>query len=171
VATRFANIAAAGEIASSFAVTGWGEGEAMRAAATCFAAWLKNRGGLGNQERRDRLRAVKHFLEAFGDARFPLLSEADNERDGRVLNRAGYRRNHTGAFDMPQDRCDFLISTEVFRNDVCKGLEARMVAQDLAEIGCLEKSPKGEYTQVVRVPSIGTQRFYSVGSAILELEI
>ncbi|WP_161993309.1 DUF927 domain-containing protein, partial [Lacisediminimonas profundi] len=50
VASRFALVGVAGEMATHAGITGWPEGEAMRAARACFAAWLEGRGGSGNTE-------------------------------------------------------------------------------------------------------------------------
>jgi putative DNA primase/helicase len=50
VAKRFALVGAAGELATDMGLTGWKEGEATRAAAKCFVAWLNARGTIGNTE-------------------------------------------------------------------------------------------------------------------------
>ena len=67
---RFAIIAAAGELAAQFKIVPWPDGAASWAARVCFDAWLKARGGAGNQEPRDMLAQVRHFLEANGESRF-----------------------------------------------------------------------------------------------------
>ncbi|MDP3426132.1 MAG: hypothetical protein Q8S17_01970 [Humidesulfovibrio sp.] len=50
VCGRFALVAAAGELGVSFGVLPWPTGEASRAAATCFKAWVDQRGGIGTTE-------------------------------------------------------------------------------------------------------------------------
>ena len=67
---RFAIIAAAGELAAQFGIVPWPDGAASWAARVCFDAWLKARGGAGNQEPRDMLAQVRHFLEQHGESRF-----------------------------------------------------------------------------------------------------
>lgn len=67
---RFAIIAAAGELASQFGIAPWPDGSASWAARVCFDAWLKARGGAGNQEPRDMLEQVRHFLAQHGESRF-----------------------------------------------------------------------------------------------------
>ena len=67
---RFAIIAAAGELAAQFKIVPWPDGAASWAARVCFDAWLKARGGAGNQEPRDMLAQVRHFLEQHGESRF-----------------------------------------------------------------------------------------------------
>jgi uncharacterized protein (DUF927 family) len=127
---------------------------------------------LARQQARARnIGAVKQCIAQFGHERFLPLSDANDERDGRVRNRAGYRRVLSGTFDMPKDRTDYLILTKVFKKVLCEGLEARQVASDLADANCLRKGARGNLTQVVWVPGAGWQRFYVVSSTILELEI
>ena len=41
VAMRFAVVGAGAEIATKLGITGWVQGEAVSAAATCFKAWLR----------------------------------------------------------------------------------------------------------------------------------
>ena len=53
VAGRFALVAAAGELATQWGATGWQQWEAMKAAITCFKAWLAGYGGEGNKEERE----------------------------------------------------------------------------------------------------------------------
>jgi putative DNA primase/helicase len=68
VATRFALVAAAGELASGAGLTGWRQGEAAAAARACFNAWLAARGHVENGEEVAMLAQVRAFLEKNGDA-------------------------------------------------------------------------------------------------------
>lgn len=62
VADSFATLAAAGELATDFGLTGWRAGEAGEGIALCFEAWVQARGGTGNQEDTDILRYLRnHF--------------------------------------------------------------------------------------------------------------
>lgn len=70
VARRFALIAAAGELATEFNITGWQKEHAMLAACECFDDWIKLRGGLGAKEAETALSQVRHFFEAHGESRF-----------------------------------------------------------------------------------------------------
>lgn len=65
-ADRFALIAAAGELATSFGITGWQTGDAEQAAGVCFDAWVDRRGGIDNHEANAILEQVR---EALRDAR------------------------------------------------------------------------------------------------------
>lgn len=128
VASRFALIAAGGEIATKFGLTGWKEGEAIDSAAICFEAWLGRRGGSGSQEEAAALAQVQHFLEAHGEARF---TDLDNPTDRPTINRAGYRRRTDSGLE-------YLFSPEVFRREVCVGLDYRHVAKILKDRGLLK---------------------------------
>ncbi|WP_250470227.1 MULTISPECIES: DUF927 domain-containing protein, partial [unclassified Caballeronia] len=61
VCQRLALIGLAGEYATERGITGWQPGETLAAAATCFRAWLENRGGAGNHEHAAILSHVKAF--------------------------------------------------------------------------------------------------------------
>jgi len=66
VATRFALVALAGELATRYGITGWEEGEATNAAKRCFSDWLDGF-GTGNREHAQILKAVQAFVERNGD--------------------------------------------------------------------------------------------------------
>jgi len=131
VASRFALIAAAGEIASRFGITGWKPGIAIEGASICFDAWLDRRGGTGSQEEGAALAQVKYFLEAHGEARF---TDFDKQTERPTINRAGYRR-------ITEDGVEYLILPEVFRRDVCSGLDYRIVARTLQARDLLRTEP------------------------------
>ena len=61
VARRFALVAVAGELATKAGITGWPQGEAMRAAQVMFSAWPKERGttGASKDERAKSAASVK----------------------------------------------------------------------------------------------------------------
>ena len=85
---RFALVAAAGELATRLGVTGWPEGEAVRAVRVCLKAWLAERGHLGNKEDAATLEQVRGFITAHQYARFADWFNADH----RPANMVGYRR-------------------------------------------------------------------------------
>ena len=93
VASRFALIAAAGELASVWGILPWPAGTASEAVAACFRAWLEHRGGTGPAEIREGLAQVRAFLEAHGSSRFEAAWEIEqSDPTTRVINRAGFRR-------------------------------------------------------------------------------
>ncbi|WP_136066373.1 DUF927 domain-containing protein [Modicisalibacter radicis] len=96
-AARFTLVAMAGEMATSWGVTGWQPYTAWSAAKACFVAWLSERGGAGDQEESKVLEALSHLIETHGEARFTRLN-ADYQFDQhapRTLNKLGYRRTET----------------------------------------------------------------------------
>ena len=85
---RFALVAAAGELATRLGVTGWPEGEALRAARVCLRAWLAERGHLGNHEEAAILSQVRKFVTAHQYTRFADWFDANH----RPANMVGYRK-------------------------------------------------------------------------------
>lgn len=75
VLSRFAVVAAAGELATEAGITGWQTGEAERAALVCLKAWLFARGGTGSEEKAKLLRHVRLLLET-EQARFQRVNVA-----------------------------------------------------------------------------------------------
>lgn len=70
VVARFSLIAAAGEMASERGRTGWESGVALEAVRQCMAAWLQERGHLGNHEDMGVMEQIKRFFTANQYARF-----------------------------------------------------------------------------------------------------
>jgi len=97
-AARFAVMALAGELATSYGVTGWETGEAIKAAAVGFAAWQSLRGGAGqgNSERGQIVERITSFIERHGDSRFSDADSDDDQRAAGVRDRAGWWRNADG---------------------------------------------------------------------------
>jgi len=62
VGGRFALVAVAGELAREMGILPWPEGEASRAAAHCFRAWLDRRGHASSSETVRAVQAVIDFL-------------------------------------------------------------------------------------------------------------
>ncbi|WCH21559.1 DUF927 domain-containing protein [Aeromonas salmonicida] len=85
---RFALVAAAGELATQLGVTGWPEGEAIRAVRVCLKAWLVERGHLGNKEDAATLEQVRGFVTAHQYTRFADWFDANH----RPVNMVGYRK-------------------------------------------------------------------------------
>ncbi|MBF0191724.1 MAG: DUF927 domain-containing protein [Magnetococcales bacterium] len=153
VAGRFALVAAAGELATAMGVTGWQPGEAFRAAKTCLESWMSLRGGAGPQEARTALAQVRLFFEQHGDSRFA------NKRGGNdrpIINRAGFREiREEGIGHM-----EYFVLPEVFKTEICKGLDARFVTRLLIEQGWIAPGPDGVATIKPRLPDMGPTRCY-----------
>lgn len=154
VADRFAIVAAAGELATHWGITGWDKGEAAKAAKRCFSDWLENRGGSGSQEDCQALDQVRAFLQQHGSSRF-----AHTEND-LVHNRAGYIRTHNGEHQ-------YLLFPEVFRKEVCKGMDPQRTARLLAELGHLQKD-NTRLTSKVNLPNHTRPRMYIIRASIID---
>jgi len=158
-ADRFALIAAAGELATAWGLTGWTTGEAENAARACFAAWLSARGTVGAAEPAAMLAQVRAFLEAHAESRFTPW-DAD-EHSPRTINRVGFRRKTDAG-------PEFYIEREAFRTEVCKGFDPTAVARVLVERGALAPGSDNEVTRKERLPDGRHDRVYRITPAIWE---
>ncbi len=192
VATRFALVAAAGELASGAGITGWRQGEAAEAARSCFNAWLAARGHVENGEEVAMLAQVRAFLEKNGDALFTWTHRAADDHRPNTALRCGFKRlvNKDGEpikWDGAQDwaekgtpredraaahgRVEYLVLPEAFKREVCKGFDAQTVAKVLraAEVLTTEKD---RLTNKVRIPALSDKpvKVFHITSAIFEDE-
>ncbi len=136
-ASRFAFVAAAGEWATEMGVTGWQEGESMFAAGLCFESWLRSRAGTTVVTAEIILGQVRRFLKS---------AEFRTDREGAGL--------------------PYLVLPEVFRREVCAGLDPRLVARTLKAEGYLQHD-RGRYDKSVRLPG-GKRRVYSIRAEIFD---
>ena len=169
VSGRFALVAGAGELATQLGITGWQQGEAMRAAGVCLAAWLSQRGGESNQEERAMLAQVQEFFERHGEARFAdwhRPATQDNHAP-RVINKAGFRKH-----DGTEDQTEWYVYPQVWRAEVCKGYDPREVARLLGVRGFIEATRESEhpYSPKVELPGEGRRRMYRVLPALFEVD-
>ncbi len=150
VCQRFALIGLAGEYATAAGITGWGEGDALGAAATCFSVWLDGRGGAGNQEKDTILSHVKAFFEAHEESRF---SDLNDTSDRPTINRAGFRRcNEAGT--------EYLVLPEIFKREICTGFEPKAVARTLIDAGWIRPAANGWAQRAERLPGKGPTKVY-----------
>jgi putative DNA primase/helicase len=176
--TRFALVAAAGELATRAGVTGWPEGEAMQAVRQCFNAWLGARGHMENGEESAMLRQVRQFLEANGEGRFAWWHRALDDHTPKTLNRAGFRRllgddgkpvksdadhqreygERMSAADAELTRVDFIVLREVFEREVCRGFDPKAVARLLQRRGHLVTEAPDRLLDRQRIPGMGKDK-------------
>jgi putative DNA primase/helicase len=174
VCGRFGVIAAAGEMATEWNILPWSDGEATQAAATCFVAWLGERGGIGAGEVHAAIRQVQAFFGAHGTARFaeirqysptvggqPIAPPHEELHDDRTFNRCGWRR-------LDGDQWTYFVLPEAWRTDVCHGIDGEMTAKALADRGLLKRETGKNLTCKVTIPGIGRPRVYVVSGALLE---
>jgi putative DNA primase/helicase len=168
VAARFALIAAAGELATSWGILPWPADTANTAAAACFKAWLEHRGGTGPAEIREGLAQLRLFLEQYGTSRFEAAWEIDPaDPTTGVINRAGFRRREvvtederTGA--RTYGPWEYYVLPEVWRREVCKGVDHKAIAKALAAQGGLVLGDGRNLPCNIRVPGLGLRRLMHV---------
>jgi putative DNA primase/helicase len=127
VCSRFALIAAGGELASEFGITGWRDGEADRAAEACFRSWLDRRGTTGDKEIETGIRQVRAFIEAYGDSRFFAAWECDPER---VVNRAGFRKSTAAGWE-------YYVLPEQWKGELARGYDSSALAFAMIKRGLM----------------------------------
>ncbi len=162
VAKRFALVALAGEIASGTthgpSLTGWRRGMATECVRKCFLSWLAGFGGTGNREDAALLHQVRAFFEAHGSSRFARLitsGATTHIEDRHITNRAGFVR-------AGEDGHEYLVMSEAFRSELCKGFDPQAAGRTLKAAGWLVP-PTGEsrLAQSVRIPGLAnTTRCY-----------
>ena len=159
VCARFGLIAAAGVLATAAGVLLWPEEEAKHAAAKCFAAWLEERGGTGPSEINKGLAQVRRFFQAHGASRFVPWGDPDRP----VINRAGFVKH-----DEQESGDVFYVFGDVFRDEICRGFDPKMLARELITRGFMMPSSAGEPTTNKRLPGTSRQqRVYVITSAVL----
>ncbi|MFZ3193865.1 MAG: DUF927 domain-containing protein [Moraxellaceae bacterium] len=161
VASRFALIAAGGEIATDAGITGWTAGTATEAARQCYNAWLESFGMIGNHEERAILAHVKGFFEAHGSSRFEAFYQPDPDKHERINNRAGY-------WKAEGDSRRYLVFPEQFKNEICKVYDHRQVSKILMTAGILVTAGDGRPDKLCRIPERDkATRMYEINSDTL----
>lgn len=156
-AARFALAALVGELATEYEVTGWPEGEAVKAAAEGFSLWRSLR-GKGNDERHQVLGQVSGFLDRHGDGRF---SNADYSGDTpTVRDRAGWWRDDAGART-------YLFTAEGMR-EALRGFDFKRGLDLLEEAGVLPAAGSdGKRARFCRIGGRGV-KLYPIQAGKLE---
>lgn len=157
VCERFALIAFAGELATTFGITGWPRQEATQAAISCFKAWLDHRGGINDQEKITILSQVRSFFEAHGESRFTEWTD----KNSCTINRAGFKKTtDTGT--------QFYVLSETFRKEICSGLDPRTAASILLNENWLHPDENGHAYRREYLPTLGRTRCYVFTSKVWE---
>ncbi len=159
VANRFGLIAAAGELAIKFGIlSSLNQGDAQEAISKCFKSWLIERGNTKDLEQKKAIAQVKSFLEKYGESRFINISDISSLI--KPIDRAGYKQRIEGVFH-------YYILPEVYKNEVCKGLNYRQVSQYLIQKGFLIPDSQGKSMEVKHLPDVGKIRVYHIADKIL----
>ncbi|ELO4019675.1 DUF927 domain-containing protein [Vibrio fluvialis] len=154
VANQFALVAASGEIATKLDITGWESGSAFRAAKECFEAWVEERGGMGAQEDKEIIKAIRGKLLARGNM-WCHTKDKEAARNGKAW---GLRDENT-----------YYIYLEVFEDILCEGFDAKYAASVLRKKGYLNIGNDGRDTKNKNVKGKST-RMYHINTKILSDE-
>ena len=154
VARRFGLVAAGGELATLYGITGWAQGDATAAASKCFASWLELFGGPGNKEDRAIVEQVVRFLGLHGSARFETTRDRGEGHDPRTINRVGfYEKGDDGIRH-------FFVFPSMLSSEICPGYQSKAVVKALLNAGILIPGKNGEPQQKRRLPDVGSRRVY-----------
>lgn len=177
VATRFALVGAAGELATEAGITGWQPGEAERGARACFDAWLADRGHAGNGVHAAMLRQVRAHLER-NAAQFAWWHRALEDHAPQAPVRFGFkrfvdkngkplsvdastdyleRRSASHSSELRDAQIDYFVLPEAWRSEVCKGFTPEAVAEVLRDRGHLVHE-RDRFTDRQRLPGMGGGR-------------
>ncbi|MFZ6850077.1 DUF927 domain-containing protein [Undibacterium sp. RuRC25W] len=190
VSDFFSLVAAGGELATAAGVTGWVDGEATEAASTCFNDWLASRGTAGDIEKDRMLALLPDFIQVNGDSRFAWVHRAMDDHAPKTINQAGFKRLVSKAGNPIKNNTDwhkeygdkvhpdeaegaiieYFLLPKVFKDEVCKGYDVRLVADKLADMGVIEKDNQGKNSVLERFAGTPA-RFYKIPSNKLNLLI
>ena len=131
-ARAFALVALAGELATEYNVTGWGEGAALAAAQTCFEKWRNHR-GTGATEDKVILEAIRDFIDRFGDSRFTLL----------IDNNTTISASRAGWYSSSYDERTYLFSSAGLK-DATLGYDQKRVIEALTKADWLKRGSNGK---------------------------
>lgn len=161
VFNHLALIAAAGELATKFGITGWKIEESIAGVMKCFQDWLEMRGDLGMHEEKEAITQIKRFFELHGESRFSSWS-SDPIDESRTIKRVGYRRR------TDEGGVEFYVFRNAFRNEICLGLDYTYVEKLCIKNNLLLPDSNNSPTRSERLPGNNkTTRCYRFTSEVL----
>lgn len=167
VLNRFAMVAAGGEMATHYGITGWKIGEASEAAYKCFQSWLGNlKSSKHSQEEMQALEQIRAFIERFGESRFTDLSRVKDDHAPRTLDRVGYK-----GLGFSDTEYTYFILPEAFRREVCKGINPKLAINALKKHGHLvHQSDRNTYKTPTDVETGARPSCYAVKASIMDCD-
>ena len=105
---------------------------------------------------RQAIEQIRLFIEQHGESRFHTLDDVDVRP---VNNRAGWRKGSG-------PHREWMIPPEVWKSEICAGLDSTMVARTLSERGMLRRA--GDGFQPVRKIDGANKRVYAVTAKIFD---
>lgn len=167
VLNRFAIVAAGGELATHFGLTGWPPGEASAAAKACFDSWLGNLSNAqDSQEEAQAIERIRLFIMQHGESRFTDLDNYDEKRPVKTIDRVGYKERD---FDNGVRVMMYLFDATTFKSIVCKGISHKTAIAALKKRGYLKhEKNRDQHLSKNETDNGRRERFYTVKSTILE---
>lgn len=164
-ASKFALVAAAGEIAIRWGVLPWQKGEVLRAADELFKLWLAERGGEGSKEDNDLLEHLASELLGKAESHF---TRWDSEDEGnakidthqiRSQDRWGFRRTVVeGHGDSCTSEEMLYIYPAKFRKALCKDFDYKKACELLLACDALKVTGGRGFTYHTALPGGGSKR-------------
>ena len=153
VASRFALIGEALELATDAGLTGWEAGEGKAAVTGYMAEWL-DRYGLGNREDVQILEQMEGWFALHARGRFINWDGASSDSEPAMKDCAGYFRRLSGELQ-------WLVFPSVFVNEIATGFDRSVAADVATKAGMLKRGGDGKATSMHRTPDHNTgRRFY-----------
>lgn len=159
VLARFALIYAAAELAREFDILAISAEEIQGAISTFFEQWANKQGG-ASIEANQIISQIRLYLQSYGMSRVPDIEDARQAQFHGSL--AGFRKRDS------EGNYEWLVLSEVFKSDVCKGLNLKLTCKILKEHGFLSTDGSGGGTSPLRIPQYGLARFYRISTRILD---
>ena len=129
----------------------WEKGEALKAAKSCFDAWLSIGGGAGAAEDTAIVEQVTLFIEQHGASRFQDVGKPDSP----CINRVGFRRTNESGNTV------YYVLPESFK-ELCKGHDVGRAARVLRDKGLLIPDGKHLKRYSPILPEFGRQCCYTL---------
>jgi uncharacterized protein (DUF927 family) len=163
-AQYFALAAYAGELASSYNLTGWPLGTVWNAAKVMFADWLQHRGGSDDEENKQIIRQTRYFFEQHGMSRFHRWNDEVNTvidtHGPKTLGMCGFAKTIdiaiNGQFaDAKASEVTYYVYRESWANDVLKDRDLKRANKLLLDMGVLTPAKDGKASQSRKLPGSG----------------
>ncbi|MCG8994147.1 DUF927 domain-containing protein [Laribacter hongkongensis] len=153
VASRFALISEALELATKAGLTGWAVDEGKTAVFGCMAEWI-DRYGLGNREDVQILEQMEGWFALHARGRFINWDSASKDSEPAMRDCAGYFRRLDGELQ-------WLVFPSVFVNEIAAGFDRSVAADVATKAGMLKRGGDGKATSMHRTPDHNAgRRFY-----------
>lgn len=103
---RFAFVAAAGELATEWGLTGWRKDDALRAASVVLDLWFQGRGTRGSYDEHQALKQFRANLFRLEPSHFERCSQGTSESEQRLVKRLGFvsEANNRKEYQFPKDQ-------------------------------------------------------------------